>query len=58
MEMICLTPKAAAKTLSLSVRTLARLRERGEGPRYYRVGKAVRYRVEDLREWRGEARHD
>jgi excisionase family DNA binding protein len=59
MEKVCLTPRDAAKALSLGLRTLARLRERGEGPRYIRVGKAVRYQVEDLKEWRGngEARH-
>jgi predicted DNA-binding transcriptional regulator AlpA len=54
-ETICLTPRDAAKALSLGLRTLARLRERGEGPRFIRIGKAVRYPIEELREWRGNA---
>jgi hypothetical protein len=58
MEKVCLTPKAAAEALSLGLRTLARLRERGEGPRYIRIGKAVRYPVEELREWRGRPSDD
>jgi hypothetical protein len=52
---ICLTPRDAAKALSLGLRTLARLRERGEGPRYIRIGKAVRYPIDDLKVWRGNA---
>jgi hypothetical protein len=55
MDKVCLTPKAAAEALSLGLRTLARLRERGEGPRFIRVGKAVRYPIDDLKLWRGDA---
>jgi excisionase family DNA binding protein len=50
-EPICLSPKEAAAALSLGLRTLARLRERGEGPRWINVGRSVRYRVEDLKAW-------
>jgi excisionase family DNA binding protein len=52
---ICLSPREAAEALSLGLRTLARLRERNEGPRFIRIGKAVRYPVDDLKEWRGDA---
>jgi len=44
-EQICLTPKAAAAALSLGVRTLARMRERREGPRWIYVGRVVRYTI-------------
>jgi hypothetical protein len=47
-EPICLSPKEAAAALSLGLRTLARLRERGEGPRWIAIGRSVRYRVSDL----------
>ena len=53
MEKVCLTPRDTVKALSLGLRTLARLRERGGGPRFIRIGKAVRYPIEDLKEWRG-----
>jgi hypothetical protein len=43
MEKVCLSPREAAEALSLGVRTLARLRERGEGPRFINVGRSVRY---------------
>jgi excisionase family DNA binding protein len=60
-EPICLSPKEAAAALSLGVRTLARLREREEGPRFIRVGRSVRYSLRDLEAWlsqSAEARHD
>jgi predicted DNA-binding transcriptional regulator AlpA len=50
-EPICLSPKEAAAALSLSLRTLARLREQGDGPRFIRIRKAVRYLVSDLEAW-------
>jgi len=55
MDKVCLTPKAAAEALSLGLRTLARLRERGEGPRFIRIGRAVRYPIDDLKVWRGNS---
>jgi excisionase family DNA binding protein len=38
-----LTTREAAALLGVSVRTLEGLRATGEGPRYVRVGRAVRY---------------
>ena len=52
IEPLLLTPRATAKTLSVSERTLYSLTEpRGDIP-VIRVGKnIVRYAVEDLKEW-------
>jgi predicted DNA-binding transcriptional regulator AlpA len=35
----------------VSVRTAQRWRTTGEGPPYIKVGKAVRYRLQDVKEW-------
>lgn len=42
--------KAAGYTDS-SVSTLAKLRLKGGGPRFCRIGRAIRYRRSDLDEW-------
>jgi excisionase family DNA binding protein len=49
-EPLLVNEHTAAGMLSLSIPTLRRLRASGELP-YCRIGAAVRYRVEDLREW-------
>jgi predicted DNA-binding transcriptional regulator AlpA len=36
-------PAEAAKLLSLSLSWLAKARLRGDGPRYVKIGRAVRY---------------
>ena len=41
----------AAHYLRLPVRTLTLWREKRRGPRYYKVGKAIRYYVVDLDAW-------
>jgi hypothetical protein len=38
----------AAKLLGLHPQTLRNMRCKGEGPAYYKIGRAVRYRSEDL----------
>lgn len=38
-----LTPAEAAEHVGVSVRTLAHLRRTGEGPRWIRLGRAIRY---------------
>jgi predicted DNA-binding transcriptional regulator AlpA len=43
--------KQAAHFLGLSVRTLERHRVAGTGPRYARLGRLIRYRENDLKEW-------
>lgn len=42
---------AAAEILQISRRTLQAWRVKGGGPRYVRVGRAVRYSVTDLNSW-------
>ena len=50
-----LTPAEAAIFINLPVKTLEHWRLRGEGPAFTRVGRHVRYAVEDLRAFmRGE----
>ncbi len=47
---LLLTPREAAKALSVSEKTLYRLTKAGAIPRV-RIGAAVRYSVEDLQAW-------
>lgn len=44
----------AAEFLGLSHRTLQRWRVDGAGPRFYKLGRAVRYRLDDLQAWAEE----
>lgn len=46
-------PPLAAAHLGLNVQTLANWRYRGKGPRYFRVGNAIRYDIADLDAWLG-----
>ena len=46
-----LTPKEAAKFLRLSESFLAKARMRGDGPRYRKLSRAVRYAMSDLVAW-------
>lgn len=46
--MVFVTEKQAAEYLSLQSETLNRWRWAGKGPRYYRVGGAIRYKLKDL----------
>jgi len=41
----------SAERLGVSVKTLRRWRLLGRGPRWYKLGRAVRYSVADLRSW-------
>ena len=47
-----LTTEEAAEDLRNSPRTLERYRVTGEGPRFLKIGKLVRYRRSDLVAWR------
>ncbi|SMP42452.1 Helix-turn-helix domain-containing protein [Desulfonatronum zhilinae] len=42
---------AAAARLGLSVKTLRAWRLQGRGPRYLKLGRAVRYLVQELDAW-------
>jgi excisionase family DNA binding protein len=46
-----LTGRDAASFLSLSLRTLERLRVSGGGPLFVKCGRSVRYRQSDLDSW-------
>jgi len=46
-----LTEKQAARLLSISFRTLQAWRRIGTGPSFIKLGRAVRYRQQDLVEW-------
>ncbi len=46
--------QGASPIVGLTVATLATLRCRGGGPPFLRLGRAVRYRVDLLRQWRDE----
>jgi predicted DNA-binding transcriptional regulator AlpA len=48
---IFLRPRAAAAFLNLSSSTLAKLRLRGDGPVFSKLGRAVVYDREDLKAW-------
>ena len=50
-----LTTREAADIVGLNRGTLANYRQRGIGPAYYKIRSSVRYRMEDLQNWR-EAR--
>ena len=48
-----------ARLLGVEVATLAVWRRRGYGPRWYRIGKKVKYTEPDLRAWMaGQVGHD
>lgn len=46
-----LDTKAAAATLGISTTWLEQLRCAGRGPKWVKLGRAVRYRPEDLAAW-------
>jgi predicted DNA-binding transcriptional regulator AlpA len=48
---VLLTPPEAAKFLKMSVSWLAKARMRGDGPPFVRIGRSIRYREDDLRQW-------
>jgi predicted DNA-binding transcriptional regulator AlpA len=41
----------AADSLGISVRHVQRMRVTGDGPRYFKFGRSVRYEVHDLESW-------
>ena len=52
-----LTTKEAANYVSLSFRTLEKMRLTGNGPRFRKHGRYVRYHINDLDIWSEERRH-
>jgi predicted DNA-binding transcriptional regulator AlpA len=52
------TPEQVADYLQKPVKTLAEWRSRGDGPRYFKVGRNVRYDWADVRAWLARQRVD
>lgn len=48
---IFLTPDDAARLLRRSVRSLERDRQQGVGPKFLKLGRQVRYRLDDIEAW-------
>ena len=46
-----LTEAQAAELLAISAKTLQAWRVRGGGPRYIKLGRCVRYRIDDIEEY-------
>jgi len=53
-----LTTAEAAERLKVTPRLLSKLRERGRGPAYRRIGRAVYYDPEDIARWVRQARRE
>ncbi len=51
-----LTPSEAGAILGLRVGTLANMRMQSRGPRYFVVGRSVRYELADVLAWRDRGR--
>ena len=49
--MTLLTQREAALALRLSVRTLERMRVTGNGPRFVKCNRSIRYQQSDLDAW-------
>jgi len=50
------TPREAAAYIKSSTSTLAKCRLRGNGPKFSRIGRAIRYRKLDLDEFMAKTR--
>lgn len=48
-----LTTREVAERFDVSVQTLKRWRKNGTGPRFYRIGKLVRYRPDEIDAFEG-----
>lgn len=52
-EPVNLTPAEVAQRLRMSLKALEMLRHRGGGPKFFRRGRSVLYRLEDIRAYEG-----
>ncbi|ACO74719.1 helix-turn-helix domain-containing protein [Laribacter hongkongensis] len=50
-QIVCFLRQQAAEYLGLSENTLAQFASQGGGPVYFRVGRRVMYRQQDLDAW-------
>jgi hypothetical protein len=46
-----ITPEVASQIYGVNVGTLANLRSQRRGPKFFKVGRRVIYRVEDFEKW-------
>lgn len=53
---VWLTAADVADEIGIGYSTLGLMRQRGEGPAFYRVGGVVRYRREDVDAWLASCR--
>lgn len=53
-----LNTDALAAELGLAPITLRKLRMRGDGPPFVKVGRSVRYRADDVRAWLSARTHN
>lgn len=53
-----LNEQEAADRLRVSIDTLRRMRQRGEGPSWHRVGHGIRYQLADLIAFMDEVRRE
>jgi predicted DNA-binding transcriptional regulator AlpA len=53
-----LNEKEAAQRLGLSVATLRTWRCREKGPRFFRLGKAIRYSEDEIAQFLSESLHE
>jgi excisionase family DNA binding protein len=51
MDHLILTTREAAEATGLAVPTLNKLRVYGGGPPFLKLGRSVRYRLDDLQAW-------
>lgn len=51
-----LTEKQAAQVLGLSTRTLQLRRQQGKQPPYFKIGRSVRYHLQDLKDFLAQHR--
>jgi|TARA_B110001454_G_C12426108_1_gene311509 predicted DNA-binding transcriptional regulator AlpA len=47
-----LTSQQLAGFLCLSIHTITDYRRKGIGPKYLRIGRSIRYKLEDVLQWR------
>lgn len=56
--MALISPKSVERTYGVSTAELARWRQAGQGPQYYRVStRLVRYGTDDLEKWFNDPAH-
>ncbi|WP_019618404.1 helix-turn-helix transcriptional regulator [Gulosibacter faecalis] len=50
-HVILVSPKTLAELLDVAVTTLQEWRDQGYGPRWFKLGRLVRYRLDEVWSW-------